>query len=88
MIFRKYDTVKTTPPEQTKSKVKCNICGEVLYEGDVLYTIDGGICEVCLEENYKSFVQEESMKYWTCPNCGANLDLGEKCDCEDDENEE
>ncbi len=20
--------------------------------------------------------------YWTCPNCGANLDPGEKCDCE------
>lgn len=20
--------------------------------------------------------------YWTCPNCGAHLDPGEKCDCE------
>lgn len=20
--------------------------------------------------------------YWTCPNCGANLDPGERCDCE------
>ena len=20
--------------------------------------------------------------YWTCPKCGANLDLGERCDCE------
>lgn len=20
--------------------------------------------------------------YWTCPECGANLDLNEKCDCE------
>ena len=19
--------------------------------------------------------------YWTCPNCGNNLDPGEKCDC-------
>ena len=19
--------------------------------------------------------------YWTCPDCGANLDHGEKCDC-------
>ena len=28
------------------------------------------------------------MKYWTCPKCGANLDFGEKCDCEDDESEE
>lgn len=22
------------------------------------------------------------MQYWTCPLCGANLDNGEKCDCE------
>lgn len=25
------------------------------------------------------------MKRWdyrTCPNCGANLDVGERCDCE------
>lgn len=21
--------------------------------------------------------------YWTCPHCGANLDFGEKCDCEE-----
>ncbi|MCM1223749.1 MAG: hypothetical protein NC548_55790 [Lachnospiraceae bacterium] len=21
--------------------------------------------------------------YYTCPNCGANLDAGEKCDCKD-----
>ena len=20
--------------------------------------------------------------YWTCPNCGAALDPGEKCDCD------
>ena len=20
--------------------------------------------------------------YWTCPHCGANLDYGEKCDCD------
>jgi rubredoxin len=19
--------------------------------------------------------------YWTCPDCGANLDIGERCDC-------
>lgn len=24
--------------------------------------------------------------YWTCPDCGANLDHGEKCDCHDKEN--
>ena len=28
------------------------------------------------------------MKYWTCPKCGANLDIGEKCDCEESVNEE
>ena len=21
--------------------------------------------------------------YWTCPECGANLDPGERCDCEE-----
>ena len=21
-------------------------------------------------------------EYWTCPECGANLDPGEKCDCD------
>lgn len=21
------------------------------------------------------------MMYWTCPDCGANLDHGERCDC-------
>lgn len=24
-------------------------------------------------------------QYWTCPNCGANLDPGERCDCEKEE---
>ena len=23
------------------------------------------------------------MYYWTCPDCGANLDPGERCDCKD-----
>lgn len=23
--------------------------------------------------------------YWTCPECGANLDPGEKCDCKEQE---
>lgn len=22
------------------------------------------------------------MNYWTCPHCGANLDVNEKCDCQ------
>lgn len=25
--------------------------------------------------------------YWTCPLCGANLDPGERCDCEEEEKE-
>lgn len=24
--------------------------------------------------------------YWTCPYCGANLDHGEQCDCEQSRN--
>lgn len=24
--------------------------------------------------------------YWTCPECGANLDSDEKCDCQDIDN--
>lgn len=31
---------------------------------------------------------EETMFYNTCPKCGANLDPGEKCTCEDEEKEE
>lgn len=26
------------------------------------------------------------MQYWTCPDCGANLDPGEKCDCQNENN--
>ena len=25
--------------------------------------------------------------YWTCPHCGANLDPGEKCDCQESADE-
>ncbi len=24
--------------------------------------------------------------YWTCSNCGSNLDHGERCDCQDTKN--
>lgn len=51
-----YDNWKTTPPDDPEPVMHCAICGEEMYEGDVLYTIDGGICEDCLEDNYKSFV--------------------------------
>lgn len=26
------------------------------------------------------------MNHITCPHCGANLDFGEKCDCEREKN--
>lgn len=28
------------------------------------------------------------MKYWTCPHCNANLDVGERCTCQDREQEQ
>ena len=51
-----YDKWKTTPLDDPKPVTHCNHCGEPLYEGDALYGIDGGICEDCLEDNYKRFV--------------------------------
>ena len=27
------------------------------------------------------------MKYIVCPRCGAHLDHGEKCECEEDDDE-
>lgn len=24
-------------------------------------------------------------QFWTCPYCGANLDIGEHCDCQEQE---
>lgn len=29
-------------------------------------------------------INESKRLYWTCPNCGANLDHGEKCDCKEE----
>lgn len=51
-----YDNWKTTPPDDPEPVTHCNRCGDPLYEGDALYGIDGGICERCLDENYRSFV--------------------------------
>ena len=51
-----YDEWKTTPPEEPKPDAYCNRCGRPMWEGDVLYAVDGGICEVCLDENYRSYV--------------------------------
>lgn len=51
-----YDEWKTTPPDEPEPVAYCNCCGEPLYEGDVLYTMDGGICKECLEDRYKTIV--------------------------------
>lgn len=48
-----YDDWKTDVPEDPEPVAHCNQCGEALYEGDVLHMIDGGICEKCLEDEYK-----------------------------------
>ena len=54
-----YDNWKTSPPAEPKPITRCAICGKDMYEGEVLYTVDGGICEECLADNYKEFVKEE-----------------------------
>lgn len=51
-----YDIWKTTPPEDPEPVDYCNQCGVPLYEGDAFYTIDGGICEDCLECTYKEII--------------------------------
>lgn len=51
-----YDRWKTSPPEDEKPVTRCNSCGCELYDGDVIYTIDGGICEDCLNDRYRDYV--------------------------------
>ena len=48
-----YDVWKTAPPHDPDPVTYCNICGGPIYEGDALFTIDGGICEDCLNDYYK-----------------------------------
>lgn len=48
MIFRKYDTVKTTPPEPP-DVTECVKCGDEIYKYDHLKTSKGYMCEECLE---------------------------------------
>lgn len=52
-----YDDWKTTPPDDPDPVAHCKCCGRGLYEGDVVYTIDGGICEGCLNDRYRDFVE-------------------------------
>lgn len=51
-----YDKRKMNLPDDPEPKAHCNHCGEALYEGEVIYAVDGGICESCLNDNYRSFV--------------------------------
>lgn len=54
-----YDSWKTTPPDEPEPLRKCNCCGAEMYDGDLLYTIDGGICEDCLKARYETYVEVE-----------------------------
>ena len=49
---------RTEPSPEPKPVTICNSCGCEMYEGDVLYTIDGGICEECMQDTYKTYVEE------------------------------
>lgn len=51
-----YDEWKTAPPEEPEPETYCAECGAPLYEGDALYTINGGICENCLEDLYRKTI--------------------------------
>lgn len=55
-----YDDWKTIPPEP-EPVAYCAICGGEMYEGDTLYTVDGGICEQCLNDHYREFVSEREI---------------------------
>ena len=48
-----YDEWKTTPPDDPDPAAYCNFCGCEMYEGDMIYTIDGGICEKCMNDIYR-----------------------------------
>lgn len=51
-----YDAWKTTPPDDPEPVRQCVRCGAPLYEGDALYTVDGGICLECLDDEYKTIL--------------------------------
>lgn len=54
-----YDAWKTRTPVEQEPVRKCNCCGVEMYDGDLLYTIDGGICEDCLIARYETYVEVE-----------------------------
>lgn len=49
-----YDHWKTIPPEpEDEEQGYCTCCGNRIYKGDYLYTIDGEkLCEECTKDNY------------------------------------
>lgn len=52
-MIRGYDAWKTNE-EETKAVCCCEYCGRALYEGDVLYTVNGEkMCEDCLNDEYR-----------------------------------
>ena len=58
-----YDDLKTTPPEPEPEPVTyCSICGCEIWEGDEFYTIDGAICEDCLNDEYRKIASFEDFK--------------------------
>ena len=49
-----YDAWKTRQPDEPDPVEICDGCGERLYEGDFIYTIDGErLCEDCLNDGYR-----------------------------------
>ena len=49
-----YDRWKTTPPDDPEPKAYCDCCGEGLYEGDYISTLDGeSLCLDCLNDAYR-----------------------------------
>ena len=43
-----YDNWKTTPPDEPDI-VQCARCGDDTYKADSLRTVDGYLCESCME---------------------------------------
>ena len=56
-----YDAWKTTPSKDPDAVRTCAHCGAEMFEGDLLYAIDGGICEECLKSEYEETVFLEEV---------------------------
>lgn len=52
--MRGYDSWKTAQPDEPSPKAKCDCCGDDLYEGDYIFTVNGeNLCMDCLNDNYR-----------------------------------